>query len=72
MKEDLVNGIARAMKIVFYTFVVIMLLGNLKIVELESYVVNAITAITILMLVIGSVLYWYAKKAYYRVMEVVT
>ena len=63
MKEDLVNGIARAMKIVSYTFVVILLLGNLKIVELESYVVNAITAITILMLVIGSVLYWYAKKA---------
>ena len=45
-----------------YTFVVILLLGNLKIVELESYVVNAITAITILMLFIGSVLYWYAKK----------
>lgn len=62
MKEDLVNGIARAMKIVSYTFVIILLLGNLKIVELESYVVNAITAITILMLVIGSVLYWYAKK----------
>lgn len=62
MKEDLVNGIARAMKIVSYTFVVILLLGNLKIVELESYVVNAITAITILMLVIASVLYWYAKK----------
>ena len=62
MKEDLVNGIARAMKIVSYTFVVILLLGNLKIVELESYVVNAITAITILMLVIGSVHYWYAKK----------
>ena len=62
MKEDLVNGIARAMKIVSYTFVVIMLLDNLKIVELESYVVNAITAITILMLVIGYVLYWYAKK----------
>lgn len=62
MKEDLVNGIARAMKIVSYTFVVILLLGNLKIVELESYVVNAITAITILMLVIGSVLYWYAKS----------
>ena len=50
------------MKIVSYTFVVILLLGNLKIVELEDYVVNAITAITILMLVIGSVLYWYAKK----------
>jgi len=62
VKEDLVNGIARAMKIVSYTFVVILLLGNLKIVELESYVVNAITAITILMLVIGFVLYWYAKK----------
>lgn len=62
VKEDLVNGVARAMKIVAYTFVVIMLLGNLKIVELESYVVNAITAITILMLVIGCVLYWYAKK----------
>lgn len=62
VKEDLVNGIARAMKIVAYTFVVIMLLGNLKIVELESYVVNAITAISILMLVIGYVLYWYAKK----------
>lgn len=62
MKEDLVNGIARAMKIVSYTFVVILLLGNLKIVELESYVVNAITAITILMPVIGCVLYWYAKK----------
>lgn len=62
MKEDLVNGVARAMKIVSYTFVVIMLLGNLKIEELESYVVDAITAITILMLVIGSILYWYAKK----------
>lgn len=62
VKEDLVNGIARAMKIVSYTFVVILLSGNLKIVELESYVVNAITAITILMLVIGSVLYWYAKS----------
>ena len=62
VKEDLVNGIARAMKIVSYTFVVILLLGNLKIVELESYVVNAITVITILMLGIGSVLYWYAKK----------
>lgn len=60
--EDLIKGVARAMKIVTYTFVVIMLLGNLKIVELESYVVNAITAITILMLVIGYVLYWYAKK----------
>ena len=62
MRENLVNGIARAMKIVSYTFVGIMLLGNLKIIELESYVVNAITAITILMLVIGSILYWYAKK----------
>ena len=30
MKEDLVNGIARAMKIVSYTFIVILLLGNLK------------------------------------------
>lgn len=45
-----------------YTFVVILLLGNIKIVELDSYVVNAITTIAILMLVIGSVLYWYAKK----------
>lgn len=60
--EDLIKGVARAMKIVTYTFVVIMLLGNLKIVEFGSYVYDAITAISILMLVIGYVLYWYAKK----------
>lgn len=60
--EDLIKGVARAMKIVTYTFIVIVLLGNLKVVEFGSYVYDAITAISILMLVIGYVLYWYAKK----------
>lgn len=60
--EDLIKGVARAMKIVAYTFIVITLLGNLKVVEFGSYVYDAITAISILMLVIGYVLYWYAKK----------
>lgn len=60
--EDLIKGVTRAMKIVAYTFIVIVLLGNLKVVEFGSYVYDAITAISILMLVIGYVLYWYAKK----------
>lgn len=34
--EDLIKGVARAMKIVAYTFIVIVLLGNLKVVELEA------------------------------------